>query len=71
MAGGSGISVRWISPIITASVIVMSILITLLIHSFSYIDFYEFGFLRRRSTGRVNLDRIYESGRYFLGPDLT
>ncbi|CAF4168700.1 unnamed protein product, partial [Rotaria magnacalcarata] len=40
-------------------------------NSFSYIEFYQYGFLRRRTTGRVNLSRIYESGLYFSGPDYT
>ena len=37
--------------------------------SFSYLDFYDYGFNRRHTTGRVNLNRVYTGGRYFLGPD--
>jgi hypothetical protein len=45
------------------------LLVILLPISFSYLDFYDYGFLRRRTSGRVNLDRVYKGGRYFIGPD--
>ena len=38
--------------------------------SFSYLDYYHYGFQRRYTTGRVRLDRVYEGGRYFTGPDI-
>jgi len=37
--------------------------------SFSYLEYYEYGLVQRRSTGRVNIDKVYPSGRYFIGPD--
>ncbi|CAF0838226.1 unnamed protein product [Rotaria sordida] len=49
--------------------IAILLLIILLPISFSYLDYYHYGFLRRHSTGRVKLDRVYEGGRYFVGPD--
>ncbi|CAF2774209.1 unnamed protein product [Rotaria sp. Silwood2] len=69
--GGSIVSSPWFSTIITISIVLILVLISLIINSFSYLDYYEYGFLRRRTTGRVNLDRVYESGRYFFGPDYT
>jgi hypothetical protein len=38
--------------------------------SFSYIDYYDYGLQQRKSTGRVNTDKVYGSGRYFHGPDM-
>jgi len=38
--------------------------------SFSYIDYYDYGLKQRKSTGRVNTDKAYLSGRYFHGPDM-
>jgi len=45
------------------------LLIILLPMSFSYLDFYEYGFARRRTTGTVDTDTVYSGGRHFLGPD--
>ncbi|XP_033725648.1 uncharacterized protein LOC117315528 [Pecten maximus] len=36
---------------------------------FSYVEYYEFGFIRQRSTGVVDLSEVHTAGRYFLGPD--
>lgn len=49
--------------------IVALLLIILLPMSFSYLDFYEYGFARRRTTGTVDISRVYEGGRHFIGPD--
>lgn len=57
--------------ILVTCIIVLFIIIILIIDSFAYLDYYEYGFLRQRSTGRVNLSRIYEHGRYYFGPDYT
>ncbi|CAF3427232.1 unnamed protein product [Rotaria socialis] len=59
------------SRFIPVAIITLFILIVIIGNSFSYIEFYQYGFLRRRTTGRVNLSRIYESGLYFSGPDYT
>lgn len=45
------------------------LLIILLPMSFSYLDFYEYGFARRRTTGSVDTDTVYAGGRHFIGPD--
>lgn len=37
--------------------------------SFSYIDYYDYGLKQRKSTGKVKTSRVYDSGRYFIGPD--
>lgn len=59
----------WFWVVIAIVGVLILLLVILLPLSFSYIDFYEYGFLRRRTTGRVNLDKVYEGGRYLVGPD--
>jgi hypothetical protein len=36
--------------------------------SFSYVDYYEYGLVKRRSSGFVDTSAVYASGRYRLGP---
>lgn len=38
------------------------ILIVLLFYS-------QYGFLRRKSTGNVDVSKVYSGGKYFVGPD--
>lgn len=45
------------------------LLVILLPMSFSYLDFYEYGFARRRTTGNVDTLYVYAGGRHFIGPD--
>jgi len=45
-------------------------LLILLPLSFSYIDYYDYGLKQRKSTGRVDTNKVYSSGRYFTGPDM-
>lgn len=49
--------------------IVALLLVILLPMSFSYLDFYEYGFARRRTTGTVDTSNVYQGGRHFIGPD--
>lgn len=60
-------------PAIGAGLILAGIaallLIILLPMSFSYLDFYEYGFSRRRTTGKVDTSHVYAGGRHFIGPD--
>ena len=69
MAGNNSGVVRWFVLIGIASAIVVFLLVILLPISFSYLDYYHYGLVRRRTSGRVNLDQVYEGGRYLLGPD--
>jgi hypothetical protein len=69
MAGGIAKFPVWFWPTIVGVCVGIFLLITLLPMSFSYLDFYHFGFLRRHTTGRVNIDKVYVGGRYFVGPD--
>jgi hypothetical protein len=39
--------------------------------SFSYVEYYEYGLAKRKSTGKVDTDEVYSRGRYALGPDHT
>jgi hypothetical protein len=59
----------WFLPTVICVGIAALLLIILLPISFSYLDFYDYGFLRRHTTGRVNINRVYEGGRYLVGPD--
>lgn len=61
------------APAIGCGAIIVGIglllLIILLPMSFSYLDFFEYGFARRRTTGTVDTSTVYEGGRHFIGPD--
>jgi len=58
---------------IGAGIIILGVgallLIVLLPMSFGYLDFYEYGFAKRRSTGSVDTSTVYAGGRHFIGPD--
>ena len=71
MGRGGGSLPPWFWPVVIGSSIAALLLVILLPLSFGYLDFYHYGFLRRRSTGRVKLDNVYAGGRYFVGPDHT
>lgn len=45
------------------------LLIILLPMSFSYVEYYEYGLVQRLSTGAVDTEEVYSSGRYIVGPD--
>lgn len=54
---------------IVLAVIALLVLILIPI-SFADLHYYEYGFLKRKSTGSVNLDKVYgPGGRHFVGPD--
>ncbi|OWF44238.1 uncharacterized protein LOC110458644 [Mizuhopecten yessoensis] len=61
-------------PVYGKAIIVVSAIAILLIcilvpMSFSYLEYYEYGFIRQKSTGTVVLDKVYTAGRLFTGPD--
>ena len=68
MASSGGLPVAVKLVILVGAVAILATLIFVPI-SFSYLDFYDYGFKRRHTTGRVNLNHVYTGGRYFLGPD--
>eukprot|EP01083_Nonionella_stella_P209969 760604_1 len=37
--------------------------------TFSYVDYYDYGLVQRKSTGSVDTSTVYSNGRYALGPD--
>lgn len=37
--------------------------------TFSYVEYYEYGLVQRKTTGSVYTDVVYARGRYNLGPD--
>lgn len=45
------------------------LLVILLPTSFSYIDYWEYGLKQRKTTGAVDITKIYGKGRYLVGPD--
>lgn len=49
-------------------IIGLMLLIIILPLSFSYLDYYEYGVVRNKITASVNLDKVYDSGRYVIGP---
>ncbi|CAH1788143.1 unnamed protein product [Owenia fusiformis] len=56
--------------LIGVAVGVVALLILILVpSSFSYLEYHEFGFVKRKTTGEVSLDKVYGSGRYAIGPD--
>lgn len=58
--------------LIIAGISVCILLILILVPlSFSYIEYYDYGLIQRKSTGSVNTDDVYSSGRYVIGPDRT
>ena len=49
-------------------IILICILVPL---SLSGVEYDEYGFISRRSTGKVDISKIYEAGLYGIGPDYT
>ena len=47
------------------------LLVILLPLSFSYVEYHEYGLKQRKSTGTVDVSKVYDSGRYAIGPDYT
>lgn len=45
------------------------LILILVLLSFSYVDYYDYGLAKRKSTGGVDNTVVYTSGRYMLGPD--
>lgn len=37
--------------------------------SFGYLEYYELGLTKQKSTGKVFKSKVYSGGRYFIGPD--
>lgn len=61
----------WKKLLLCSFGIVVLLLIIILPLGFVGIEYYELGFTKQKSTGRVNLDEVYTGGRYFIGPDFT
>ena len=54
-----------------ACLLVTGVLLTVILVplSFSYVEYYEYGLNQRKTTGSVDLSRVYDAGRYSTGPD--
>ncbi|XP_070570766.1 uncharacterized protein [Ptychodera flava] len=57
---------KCIIAIVGVVVLVIGIVVPL---SFSGVQYYEYGFPRRSTTGNVYTDKVYSSGLYAIGPD--
>jgi len=53
----------------TGCVVLILLILILVPISFSYVDYYDYGLVQRKSTGSVDTSQIYTNGRYMLGPD--
>jgi hypothetical protein len=49
--------------------LILGILLTVILVplSFSYVEYYEYGLVREKATGTVEIDNVYSRGRYSLG----
>jgi hypothetical protein len=56
----------WRCAILSVGLLLLIILLPL---SFSYVEYYEYGLIMRKSTGSVDTGKVYPRGRYALGPD--
>ena len=45
------------------------LLVVLIILTFSYVEYFEYGLVQRKTTGAVDTSEVYAAGRYALGPD--
>lgn len=55
--------------IFVALIILLGIFLGLLLSSFSDVHYYEYGFKKQLSTGKVDTSEVYTSGRHWVGPD--
>ncbi|XP_002735949.1 uncharacterized protein LOC100378672 [Saccoglossus kowalevskii] len=51
--------------------VVCVVLVVLLSISFSGVEYYQYGFPKRSSTGSVDTSKVYTAGKYAIGPDKT
>jgi len=71
MADEEGLKKYGCVGLIILVLVVIGLLLFLILFpmSFSYLDFYEYGFVRRRTTGSVDTNKVYAGGRHIIGPD--
>ena len=72
---GRSISFSWeekkdyAGPCVSVCSIGLLLLVILLPLSFSYVEYHQYGLKQRKSTGTVDVTKVYDSGRYAIGPD--
>ena len=72
---GRSISFSWeekkdyAGPIVSVCSIGLLLMVILLPLSFSYVEYHQYGLKQRKSTGTVDVTKVYDSGRYAIGPD--
>lgn len=65
---GSALKILILAGAVTLGLGVL-LMVILLPMSFSYLDYYEYGFARRKTTGNVDTNKVFPGGRYCIGPD--
>jgi SepF-like predicted cell division protein (DUF552 family) len=60
---------RAFSCMAVALIIIILLILILVPLTFSYIDYYDYGLIQRKSTGSVDTSAVYSRGRYAIGPD--
>ncbi|XP_022111664.1 uncharacterized protein LOC110990886 [Acanthaster planci] len=58
-----------VKAVVVIAIIAVLLVIILVPSSFHGVEYYQFGFVRRKSTGSVNTDKVYTSGYYLIGID--
>ncbi|XP_063412525.1 uncharacterized protein LOC134695238 [Mytilus trossulus] len=58
-----------IKVIVSTVAAILGLISILIIASYGYLDYYEYGLRRQKSTGSVDKTEVYDGGRYFIGPD--
>lgn len=49
------------------SIVIFLLIVILVPLSFSYLEYYEYGMVRAKFTGKIDTSEVYSRGRYFLG----
>ncbi|XP_069102398.1 uncharacterized protein [Argopecten irradians] len=62
-----GSTKSWTIGLCVSAAVITAIVVVVM--CFSYLEYYEFGFIRQRSTGIVDLSKVHTAGRQLLGHD--
>ncbi|XP_070570406.1 uncharacterized protein [Ptychodera flava] len=59
----------WVKGVIIAVAVTVVLIVLFVPLGYGYINYYEFGFTRQRSTGKVYTHELYTEGRHYIGID--
>ncbi|KAL8586179.1 hypothetical protein ACOMHN_057741 [Nucella lapillus] len=68
-SGGSGGPGVMVIVVVAVGALGLLLLLILLPLSFAGVEYHEYGFKRRKSTGTVDTKEVYPGGNYLVGPD--